>query len=178
MAAGLELHGERKDGTVFPVEISLSPVETEQGLLISCAVRSIEQRKKEHSKLQALLESAPDAMVVVDTNRRIQFANSQTEQLFGFERTELMGQAVEILIPERFRAGHPDKFAAFVKDAQTRPMASGLKLFGLRKDGSEFPVEISLSPVETADGLLISSAIRNVSRYSGASITETGALNR
>jgi PAS domain S-box-containing protein len=163
MAAGLELYGERKDGAVFPVEISLSPVQTEQGLLVSCAVRNIEQRKKEQARLQAILESAPDAMVVVDTARTIQVVNSQTERMFGYPRSELLGSPIEVLIPERFREGHPDKFAAFVRDARTRPMASGLELFGLRKDGTEFPVEISLSPVEMEDGLLISSAIRDIS---------------
>lgn len=164
MAAGLELLGERKDGTIIPVEISLSPVETEQGLLVSCAVRNIEQRQKEQRKLQAILESAPDAMVVVDRERRIQFVNSQTERIFGYQRAELIGQEIEILIPERFRDGHPEKFAGFVGDPQTRPMASGLQLFGRRRDGSEFPVEISLSPVETDDGMLVSSAIRDVSQ--------------
>jgi PAS domain S-box-containing protein len=162
MAASLKLYGERKDGTVFPVEISLSPVETEQGLLISGAVRDITQRRKENAKLEAILESAPDAMVVVDVERRIQLVNSQTERLFGFKREELIGSEIEILIPERYREHHPEKFAGFVGDAHARPMATGLKLFGQRKDGSEFPVEISLSPVQTDDGMLVSAAIRDV----------------
>jgi protein-histidine pros-kinase len=163
MASGLELYGERKDGTVLSVEISLSPVETEQGLLVSCAVRNITERKKEERKLQAILNSAPDAMVVTDAHRRIVLVNDQAERLFGYTRSELIGQLVEMLIPERFRAGHPDKFAQFIRHARARPMAAGLKLFGQRKDGSEFPVEISINPVETDDGLLVSSAIRDVS---------------
>ncbi len=162
MASGLDLLGERKDGSVFPVEVSLSPVETEQGRLVSCAVRDVTERKKERRELQALLESAPDAMVVVDVNRQIRFVNSQTERIFGFERSELLGEFIEILLPERFRAGHPDKFKSFIQDCRVRPMGAGLKLFGRRKDGTEFPVEISLSPVETDDGLLVSSAIREV----------------
>lgn len=163
MAAGLELFGQHKDGSVFPVEISLSPLETEQGLLISCAVRNIEQRKKEQARLQAILESAPDAMVVVDTDRRIQVVNSQTLKIFGFQREELIGNHIEILMPKRFREEHPAKFNSFLQNAKSRPMASGLKLFGERKDGTKFPVEISLSPVETEDGMLVSSAIRDVS---------------
>lgn len=162
MASGLELHGERKDGTVFPVEVSLSPVETEQGRLVSCAVRDITERRKEEKKLQAILESAPDAMVVVDGERRIKLVNSQTERLFGFERAELIGNVIEMLIPDRFRAGHPEKFAAFVREKGVRPMGSGRELYGKRKDGSEFPVDVSLSRVETEDGFLISSAIRAV----------------
>jgi protein-histidine pros-kinase len=163
MGSGLELYGERKDGTVFPVEISLSPVETEQGLLVSGAVRDITERKKEERKLQAILNSAPDAMVVTDEHRRIVLVNDQVERLFGYSRGELIGALVEVLIPERFRAGHPEKFAHFVGDARARPMGSGLKLFGQRKDGSEFAVEISISPVQTDEGLLVSSAIRDVS---------------
>ncbi len=163
MAAGLELYGERKDGTRFPVEISLSPVETEQGFLVSCAVRNITERKKEEQKLQAILESAPDAMVVVDSQRKIVLVNGQVERLFGYTRNDLIGELIETLIPERFRAEHPEKFATFVRHAHARPMASDLKLFGKRKDGFEFPVEISISSVETDDGRFISSTIRDVS---------------
>jgi PAS domain S-box-containing protein len=163
MGAGLELFGERKDGTVFPVEISLSPVETERGLLISGAIRDITERKKAERKLQAILNSAPDAMVVTGADRRIVMVNEQVDRLFGYSRDELIGECVEMLIPARFRAGHPEKFAHFIRDARARPMATGLKLFGQRKDGSEFPVEISISPVETDDGLLVSSAIRDIS---------------
>ena len=163
MASGLELFGERRDGTVFPVEISLSPVETEQGLLVSCAVRDITDRRRAERNVAAILESAPDAMVVVDLDRLIRFVNSQTQRLFGFERAELIGKPVELLMPERYREGHPQKFEAFLSDPHPRPMGSGLKLVGLRKDGTEFPIEISLSPVDTEDGMYISSAIRDVS---------------
>ena len=163
MAAGLDLYGERKDGTVFPVEISLSPVETEQGLLVSCAVRNIADRKNEEQKFQAILESAPDAMIVTDAQRKIVLMNSQVERLFGYKQDELIGEEIEILVPERFRAGHPEKFDTFAKSPNFRPMGLGQKLFGQRKDGTEFLVEISLSPVETDEGLLISSTIRDVS---------------
>ena len=163
LAAGLELRGERKDGSVFPVEVSLSPVKTEQGLLISCAVRDISVRKKEEQKLQAILESAPDAMVVVNEQRNIVIVNGQVERIFGYERSDLIGQPIEILIPDRFRAGHPQKFDSFAHTPVPRPMGSGLKLFGQHRNGTEFPVEVSLSPVETEDGRLFSSTIRDVS---------------
>ena len=162
MGAGLELYGERKDGTVFPVEISLSPVKTEQGLLISCAVRNIADRKKEQQKFQAILESAPDAMVVTDSHRKIVVVNSQVEKLFGYPPDELIGEKIEILVPKRFRSKHPQKFDRFVESPDFRPMGRGQKLFGQCKDGTEFRVEISLSPVDTEDGLLISSTIRVV----------------
>jgi PAS domain S-box-containing protein len=164
MAAGLELYGERKDGTVFPVEISLSPVETEQGMLVSAAVRDITQRKREQDKLQAILEAAPDAMVIADGERGIVQINRQVERLFGYARDELIGEVIETLVPERFRAGHPEKFEGFAASSEFRPMGSGLQLFGQRKDGSEFPAEISLSHLETDDGKLFISTIRETQR--------------
>lgn len=163
MGSGLELFGQRKDGTEIPVEVSLSPIETDESRLFISTIRDITDRKRAEKKFEAILESAPDAMVVVDVNRHILLVNSQTERLFGFERSELIGNTIEMLIPERFRSGHPEKFAGFVREMSVRPMASGLQLCGQRKDGAEFPVEVSLSPVETENGLLISSAIRDVS---------------
>ncbi|TWU05173.1 Serine/threonine-protein kinase PknD [Symmachiella macrocystis] len=162
MGAGLELIGERIDGSVFPVEISLSPVETEQGLLISCAVRNIEKRKKEQQKLQAILDSTPDAMVIVDKHRKIIMANTQVERLFAYEPDELLGEVIEILVPERFRAGHPSKFAAFAGKPEFRPMGTNAELFGQRKDGGEFPVEISLSSFTTDDESFFISTIRDM----------------
>ena len=169
MAAGLELFGERKDGTIFPVEISLSPVQTEQGMLVSAAVRDITQRKKEQVKLQAILEAVPDAMVIVDSERKIVLINGQVERLFGYTRDQLIGETIEILIPERFREGHPEKFSGFVASPAFRPMSSGLQLFGRRQDGSEFEVEISLSHLETEDGKLFISTIRNTQQSSSPS---------
>ncbi|MEV0487897.1 PAS domain S-box protein [Streptomyces sp. NPDC050508] len=178
MGAGLELHGLRKDGSEFPVEISLSPLETSDGLLVSAAVRDVSERKAAEERFRSLLESAPDAMVIVDDNGTIKLVNAQTETLFGYPRKELLGRPVELLVPERFRSHHKLHRAGYATNQQVRPMGAGLELHGLRKDGSEFPVEISLSPLETSDGLLVSAAVRDVSERKAAEarINELAAL--
>ena len=162
MGAGLELHGLRKDGGEFPVEISLSPIDTEEGTMVMSAIRDITDRKRADQKFKDLLEAAPDAMVIVNREGHIVLVNSQAVKLFGWSRDELLGQPIELLVPLRFSARHPDHRRNFFAEPRTRSMGAGLELHGLRKDGSEFPVEISLSPLETEEGLFVSSAIRDV----------------
>ena len=116
------------------------------------------------ARFRGLLESAPDAMVIIkaDSSGEIVLVNAQAERLFGYTREELLGKSMEVLMPERFHDRHAQHRSDYAADPDARAMGVGLELFARRKDGSEFPVEVSLGPLLSADGLLLSSAIRDI----------------
>lgn len=125
--------------------------------------REVAERERAETRFRGLVESAPDAMVIVDAEGAIRLVNGQTERLFGYAREELLGQPVEILMPERFRQRHAALRRAYFDNPRPRAMGSGLDLFALRRDGVEIPVEVSLSPLATDEGLLVSSTVRDIS---------------
>jgi PAS domain S-box-containing protein len=159
----LELCGLREDGSEFPAEISLSSIETDEGLVVTVAIRDVTERRAAEEKFEQFLEFAPDAIVGAMPTGEIVLVNQQAETLFGYTRDELIGKLVESLVPERFREVHPNHRNDYFREPRTRPMGAGVELYAMRKDGTEFPAEISLSSIDTEEGTLATVAVRDVS---------------
>jgi len=170
IGTGIELNARRKDGSEFPIEIMLSPLQSPEGTLVTAAIRDISVRRTAESvlaqmegKYRGLMEAAPDAMVVVNQGGEIVILNLQAEKQFGYRRDELLGQKVINIIPEGFAERLVADDLRSAEDALAQEIGTGIELTGRRKDGSEFPIEIMLSPLESVEGMLVTAAIRDIS---------------
>lgn len=162
MGMGRDLYGRRRDGSEVAIELGLSPLRVEGSLYVVGTIADITERRRLETRFRASVESAPMAMVMIDGGGTIVLLNRECERLFGHRREDLLGQPVEILVPPRFRAQHPAQRRGFFADPSARRMGAGRELFGLRADGSEFPVEIGLNPIGTEDGMYVLSAIVDI----------------
>jgi PAS domain S-box-containing protein len=169
IGTGIELMARRKDGSEFPIEIMLSPLESAEGILVTAAIRDISVRKAAEAHLvqmeeryRGLLEAAPDAMVVVNQAGEIVLLNVQAEKQFGYRRDELIGQRVKNIIPEGFAERLVADALRTAEDALVQQIGAGIELMARRKDGSEFPIEIMLSPLQSTEGILVTTAIRDI----------------
>lgn len=170
IGTGIELVGCRKDGSSFPIEIMLSPLHSDDGVLVTAAIRDITVRKAAETHLahmearyRGLLEAAPDAMLVVDRTGAIVLVNAQAEMRFGYRRDELLGRAVTEVIPDGFAERLVADALRSTEAALAQQIGTGIELVGRRRDGGEFPIEIMLSPLDSADGVLVTAAIRDIS---------------
>ncbi len=155
----------RKDGSQFWADIVITALFNPDGSLqgYTKIIKDMTERKRLEERFRRVVESAPNAMVMISQRGEIEMVNAQAEKLFGYSRSEMLGQKIEILVPERFRASHPDQRKMFLSNPQSRPMGAGRDLYGRRKNGSEFPVEIGLNPIETEEGMMVLSAIVDIS---------------
>jgi PAS domain S-box-containing protein len=178
IGTGIELIARRKDGSQFPIEIMLSALDGADGILVTAAIRDISVRRATEAHLgrmearyRGLLEAAPDAMVVVDQKGEIVLLNAQAEKKFGYMRDELLGQKVTEIIPEGFAERLVADALRSTEDALAQQIGTGIELVGARKDGSSFPIEIMLSPLESPDGTLVTAAIRDISLRKRAEVS-------
>lgn len=177
MGLGRDLFAVGKDGGEFPIEIGLNPVKTDKGTLILASIIDITARKRAEERFRKVVESAPYAMILVNPKGQIAMVNKQTESLFGYEREELVGQRMEILMPERYRKNHRGYREGFQENPKQRTMGSGRDLFALRKDGSEVQVEIGLNPIETEEGQMTLASIIDITYRKAQEFTIVNQLN-
>jgi PAS domain S-box-containing protein len=162
MGIGHEFYGMRKDGTEVPVEIGLSLLRKGDTLMILSVMTDITERKLADERLRLVIEACPSGMIMTDADGTIVLVNGEAERMFGYEREELFGKSIDILVPAPVRAGHGKYRADLIERPESRRMGTGRDLHGVRKDGTQIPVEVGFNPIRTNDGLMILSAITDI----------------
>ncbi|MGZ0020345.1 sensor histidine kinase [Nitrosomonas sp. wSCUT-2] len=163
MGHGRDLYGLHKNGQEFPIEVGLNPVETERdGTFVLAAIVDITDRKHAEEMILLAVDASPNGMVMTDQQGKIILVNSTAEALFGYKREELLGQFIEILIPVAHRAHHPELRSEYLKNPSTRAMGHGRDLYGLHKNGKEFPVEVGLNPIQTPRGKMVLASVIDI----------------
>ena len=158
----IEIMALHRHGYEFPTELTITPISLGDRIVFSAFLRDITEQKKEEERLKLVVEASPNAIIMVTAEGNISLVNAQTEKLFGYQRQELIGQHMELLLPERFRSKHPQYRDHFFADPKARPMGVGRDLFGLHKKGHEVPIEIGLNPIHTTDGLMVLASIIDI----------------
>jgi PAS domain S-box-containing protein len=171
MGAGRELFGLRRNGTEFPVEIGLNPIHTSQGFLVLASIHDITERKQAELRFRLAVEASPSGIAMVDERGNILLVNEETSRMFGYDPGQMIGMPIDLLVPTRFRGQHRLHREGFSVNPEKRVMGSGRDLHGVRKDGTEFPVEIGLNPIETASGRVILSTIVDITERKQAERT-------
>jgi PAS domain S-box-containing protein len=166
----------RKDGARFWASVVITPMRDPPGRVVgfSHVTRDITERRKATEQFRLAIEAAPTGMLMVDREGKLVLVNAQIESLFGYPREELLGQSIEVLVPQRFRARHPGFRKSFSGDPRARAMGGGRELYGLRKDGTEFPVEIGLNPLQTSDGDFVLSSVVDITERKRADLERDG----
>ncbi len=162
MSLGKDLYALRKDGSKFPVEIGLNPIQSSEGLVVLASILDLTERMNAEARFRLLVESAPNAILLVNMKGQIVLVNAAAEKQFGYNRSELLNQELEMLIPKRFKGHHPFFRQEFFAKPAARAMGAGRDLFALKKNGAEFPVEIGLNPIQFPDGMMVMTTIIDI----------------
>lgn len=162
MGRGRELFGIKKGGQEFPLEVGLSPIKTEDGLFVMSSIIDITDRIRAEEKFRDAFAAAPNGMLMVDSKGMIVLVNRQIEEMFLYHRKDLIGQQIEMLVPDALRAHHPKFVESYVANPEPRAMGVGRELYGQRKDKSMLPVEVGIRPVVTEDGVLVISSVVDI----------------